>query len=82
MAHGKAEKTGIKNIRKTCCRIAARNAAERRMNMSTTGIIRPKSDIATQNGASQPCIRFSEHFFRWRNTWNIFGIYWSLLWFL
>ncbi|UXT21674.1 hypothetical protein FY140_12935 [Agrobacterium tumefaciens] len=64
----KPKKTGIKNIRKTCCRIAARNAAERRMNMSTTGIIRPKSDIATQNGASQPCVQFSEHFFRWRNT--------------
>ncbi|EGP59219.1 hypothetical protein Agau_C102393 [Agrobacterium tumefaciens F2] len=64
----KPKNYGTKNIRKTCCRIAAGRAAKRRMNMSTTGIIRPKSDIATRNGASQPCVRFSEHFLVSRNT--------------
>jgi hypothetical protein len=41
------KKSGVKNIRKTCCRVTAGRAAKRRMNMSTTGIIRPESDIAT-----------------------------------
>ncbi|AHK00759.1 hypothetical protein X971_0868 [Agrobacterium tumefaciens LBA4213 (Ach5)] len=60
----KPKKSGDKIIRKTCCRIAARKAAKRRMNMSTARIIRPKSDIAMRNGATQPCVRFPEHFFR------------------
>lgn len=58
----KPKNYGEKNIRTTRYGIAARKAAKRRMNMSTTGIIRPKSDIATRNDASQPCIRFLEHF--------------------
>ncbi|MGQ2960534.1 MAG: hypothetical protein ACT6RN_09250 [Agrobacterium sp.] len=68
MAREKPKNSGIKNIRKTCCGNAARGAAKRRMNMSTTGIIRPKSDIATRKGALQPCIRFSEHFLMSGNT--------------
>ncbi|MCZ7493112.1 hypothetical protein O8B39_01265 [Agrobacterium rhizogenes] len=71
----KPKKDGKKNIRRTRCGIAAGDAAKRRMNMSTTGIIRPKSDIATRNGASQPCVRFPEHFSVRRNTENIFVIY-------
>ncbi|CUX17308.1 conserved hypothetical protein [Agrobacterium sp. NCPPB 925] len=55
----KPKNDGEKNIRRTRCGTAARRAAKRRMNMSTTGIIRPKSDIATQNGALQPCAQFS-----------------------
>jgi hypothetical protein len=70
----KPKKDGRKNIRRTRCGIAAGDAAKRRMNMSTTGIIRPKSDIATRNGASQPCVRFPEHFSVRRNTENIFVI--------
>ncbi|WP_187772093.1 hypothetical protein [Agrobacterium sp. B1(2019)] len=53
---------GKKNNRRTRCGIAARTTAKMRMNMSTVGIIRPKSDIATQNGAPQPCVRFLERF--------------------